>query len=601
MTDPVRNVLSRLKGVKQHANGVPKWEAKCPAHEDRKPSLGVSVGNDGKVLLYCQAGCSFDSVVKAMGLEPSDLFLDNGKSSGKPIMNGKPLGNGKRRFVCSYDYRDEAGVLLYRSVRMEPKHFYQRRPDGKGGWINNLGDCQLVLYRLPELLAAALEELTFIVEGEKDVDALRALGLVATCNPMGAEKWKPVYNEALRDRHVVLIPDNDDAGCRHVAQVRKHLHGVAASITTVPLYNVPDKGDVSDWLAAGGDKESLLELVDEAKKNPEPEGKPDEEDATVADLIAAGATTKWAWPGWLSIGELNVLASEPGVGKTRFCADLARRIYHGLPWPDGTPATFPAGAKTLWIAADCQHAELTRLSQEFGIPPEAMLLNAPKSNPFGGTMLDEEEDVKDLERRIERTKPALVFVDTTLKATDRTAHKPEDVKAFFTPLQQVIQRQMRCMLGVTHLNAEGKPLGRRIEGVGRVVMMLERPDPDGQPDRRKLYVKKSHSLYPSPLGVTMGGQSNDYDTSPPVAPASEPAFKSAKKGRSEEMKTWLGEKLAGGPRRVNELRAEAENGGFSTATLYQVKNGMPISEYMSEGYKVWELTLKLRGEDEGAV
>jgi hypothetical protein len=557
------------------------------------------VGNDGKVLLCCRAGCSFDSVVKAMGLEPSDLFLDNGRGSGKLLMNGKPLGNGKngkRHFVCSYDYKDEAGVLLYQSVRMEPKHFYQRRPDGKGGWINNLGGCQLVLYRLPELLATALEELVFIVEGEKDVDALRSLGLVATCNPMGAEKWKATYTEALRDRHVVLIPDNDDAGWRHVQLVKKHLHGIAASIALLPLYGLPDKGDVSDWIAAGGTKDELLELVDEAKKNPEPEGKPDEEDATVADLIEAGATTKWAWKGWLSIGELNVLASEPGVGKTRFCADLARRIYHGLPWPDGTPATFPAGSRTLWIAADCQHAELTRLSQEFGIPPEAMLLNAPKSNPFGGTMLDDEEDVQDLERRIERTKPALVFVDTTLKATDRTAHKPEDVKAFFTPLQQVIQRQMRCMLGVTHLNAEGKPLGRRIEGVGRVVMMLERPDPDGQPNRRKLYVKKSHSLYPSPLGVTMGDQSNEYDTTPPVAPATEPAYKPAKKKRLEQMEDWLCNELADGPRKVHELRTEAEEAGFSSTTLYQAKNNLPIREFESQNYKTWELT-----KDEGVI
>jgi hypothetical protein len=315
-----------------------------------------------------------------------------------------------------------------------------------------------------------------------------------------------------------------------------------------------------------------------------------EEDATVADLIQAGATTKWAWPSWLAIGELNVLASEPGVGKTRFCADIARRIYHGFPWPDGTTATFPAGSRTLWVAADCQHAELARLSEEFGVPPEAMLLNAPKSNPFGGTMLDSEADVEDFERRIERTKPALIFVDTTLKATDRTAHKPEDAKAFFTPLQQVIQRQMSCMLGVTHLNADGKPLGRRIEGVGRVVMMLDRPDPEGQPNRRKLHVKKSHSLYPSPLGVTMGTNNNEYDNTPPIGAAAEPMCKPAKKSRLAEAVEWIREYLTPGPARVHEVRTAAEEAGFSSKTLYLAKNNLPIREYETEKHKTWELT-----------
>jgi hypothetical protein len=46
----------------------------------------------------------------------------------------------------------------------------------------------------------------FIVEGEKDVETLRALGCVATCNPMGAGKWHEEYSEFLRDANIVLIP-----------------------------------------------------------------------------------------------------------------------------------------------------------------------------------------------------------------------------------------------------------------------------------------------------------------------------------------------------------------------------------------------------------
>jgi hypothetical protein len=320
----------------------------------------------------------------------------------------------------------------------------------------------------------------------------------------------------------------------------------------------------------------------------EAESAPVEQDATVRDLITAGATTKWAWKGWLPIGELIVLASEPGVGKTRLCADLARRIFHALPWPDGTPATLPAKSSTLWVAADCQYPELTGLAAEFKIPPEFMYLNALKSNPFAGTMLDSEEDLKDFEARIARVRPALVFVDTTLKATDRTAHKPEDAKAFFTPLQHIAQRRQTLLMCVTHTNVNGKPLGRRIEGAGRVVMMLECPNPEGEPDRRKLYVKKSYSLYPPALGVTMGDHGNEYDTSPPATAAD--ATAQGKSSRVEEAMDWLREYLAVAPAKVGQIRNEGEAKGFSTKTLYAAKCKLGLGEYEAEGRKWWRLT-----------
>jgi hypothetical protein len=66
---------------------------------------------------------------------------------------------------------------------MEPKRFWQRRPDGNGGWIKDLKGVRLVLYRLPELLKRRAESV-YICEGEKDVHTLESFGLLATCNPM---------------------------------------------------------------------------------------------------------------------------------------------------------------------------------------------------------------------------------------------------------------------------------------------------------------------------------------------------------------------------------------------------------------------------------
>jgi hypothetical protein len=121
---------------------------------------------------------------------------------------------------------------------------------------------QLVLYRLPELLAADPAALVYVLEGEKDVDRLWSLGLVATCNPMGAGKWRPEYNSHLQGRAAVILPDKDDAGRDHSQKVARSLHGIAANVKIVELPDLRSKGDVSDWLDTGGTVEHLQVLVD---------------------------------------------------------------------------------------------------------------------------------------------------------------------------------------------------------------------------------------------------------------------------------------------------------------------------------------------------
>lgn len=167
-----------------------------------------------------------------------------------------PADQAKRQIVATYDYRDANGALLFQVARFELKDFRQRRLDKSGGWIRNLKGIERVPYRLPELLAAP-DATVYLPEGEKDVDALRALGLVATCNPDGAGKWTIAMSRHLRGRNVVLLPDNDDAGEKHARDVARKLQGIPASVGIVRLPNLPPKGDVSDWFAAGGTREML--------------------------------------------------------------------------------------------------------------------------------------------------------------------------------------------------------------------------------------------------------------------------------------------------------------------------------------------------------
>ncbi|MBC7075994.1 MAG: hypothetical protein H5T98_07990 [Syntrophomonadaceae bacterium] len=271
MNPVLQNVLSRLKGVKKDGRG---WKALCPAHDDRNPSLKIDEVEGGKVLLKCFAGCTTEDIVRAIGLKMSDLYPEPKQRPANP-----------KRVIATYDYQDANGKLLFQVCRTADKRFFQRRPDGKGGWVNGLGDVKPVLYRLPEVLQAVQRGKTvFIPEGEKDCDNLARLGLVATTSPMGAGKWRDYYSDYLKGANVVILPDNDDPGKKHAQQVAQALYGKAASIKVLELPDLPEKGDVSDWLAAGGTKEELLRLVAEA-----PEWKPKKE---VQESIKASGEDK---------------------------------------------------------------------------------------------------------------------------------------------------------------------------------------------------------------------------------------------------------------------------------------------------------------------
>lgn len=243
-------LLPKLTKVHRNPNG---WGARCPAHDDQRSSLSVGVGTDGRVLLTCHAGCTADAITGALGIEVKDLF--------PPSENG----NGKRQEVATYAYRDEAGDLLFEVVRFAPKDFRQRKPDGNGGHTWSIKGVRRVPYRLPELREAIeAGRLVFIPEGEQDVHTLVRYDLAATCNAGGAGKWTAELSEHLRGARVVILPDNDDAGRNHAQDVATKLQGIASEVRVVDLPDLPPKGDVSQWLDAGGTVEQLKELVRQA-------------------------------------------------------------------------------------------------------------------------------------------------------------------------------------------------------------------------------------------------------------------------------------------------------------------------------------------------
>ena len=233
------------------------YRAQCPAHHGRDLNLAINPGKDGRALLTCHShGCTYESILAALQL------------TGTSTRPAAPSESGTRQerrptIATTYDYQDADGAVVFQTVRMHPKRFFQRRPDGHGGWINDLNGVAPVPFRLPQVLAADKDVPILVAEGEKDVLALESLGFVATCNHGGAGRWQDAHSFFLAGRHVVVIADNDEPGRHHANTVANSLNGIAASVKVMlSLPSVPEKGDPSDWIAGGGTAADLQALID---------------------------------------------------------------------------------------------------------------------------------------------------------------------------------------------------------------------------------------------------------------------------------------------------------------------------------------------------
>jgi RecA-family ATPase len=230
-------------------------------------------------------------------------------------------GSGGDGAWITYDYRDERQTLLFQVVkrpnRPRAERFIQRHPNGSDDWIWNTTGVRKVPYRLPELIQADPNEPVFLCEGEKDVDNLRRLGCIATTNPGGAGKWRSEFNEFLLDLDVIILPDNDEAGRKHVQQVRNTLTG-QRSLTVVNLPGLGNGEDVSDWIGRGGTREGLLELVARAREQGEPAA-PAEEPFFFRASRWKGVPVpelEWTVPGRIPARQVCLFSGHGGGGKS---------------------------------------------------------------------------------------------------------------------------------------------------------------------------------------------------------------------------------------------------------------------------------------------
>jgi hypothetical protein len=287
----VTRILEKLSDAKETTSG---WSARCPAHEDGTASLSIGEGRDGRVLLKCHAGCPTKEIVAALGLEERDLFeVDSAATTTKSSSSKATKKAGKAYATadaaqkayerthgeCSYryEYRDAKDRLPYVVLRWDrPDDTKEIRPISKhpDGWRQEHMPEPRPLYLLRSILSDPSSRM-YVVEGEKCVHALVALGLLATTssggsNAAGKADWSP-----LAGREVVILPDNDDAGRKYAEEVAEILQRLdpPAIVRVVELDGLAPQGDVADLAAADesdADLQALREKIERLADEAEP-------------------------------------------------------------------------------------------------------------------------------------------------------------------------------------------------------------------------------------------------------------------------------------------------------------------------------------------
>ncbi|MDP3909707.1 MAG: AAA family ATPase [Gemmatimonadales bacterium] len=341
----------------------------------------------GKVVLHCHAGCPQPTVFEA--------------ARARNLLGETPHSE----IVAEYDYTDEAGKVLYQVVRMAPKDFRQRTPDGAGGWRWGLNGTRPTLYRLPDVaLAIRMGEPVYVTEGEKDADALRAKGLIATTSSGGAGKWRAEYAESLRGARVVVVQDKDEAGYRHAADVYATLTGIAASVRVVEAITGKD---AFDHLAAG---HSVDDFAPAKPIHPPKEhwqlGGPFILDAPEVIPCLWGRDDEII----MAAGESLFIVGPSGVGKSTLSQQLLlafaglRNDVLGFP-------VVPAQGTVLYLAMD-RPQQIRRSLRRMVIEEDRGTLNAKLRfwpGPLHFNALDKPEELLDLCRAVGATH---LFVDS---------------------------------------------------------------------------------------------------------------------------------------------------------------------------------------------
>ena len=323
------------------------WKAKCPAHDDKHPSLAISSGEDGKALVFCHAGCTKDEVWNAVmercGVDNTPRKQPRQQREAKlvvPVPAAAPPPPDHPRLgepTTRWKYRNEMGQLIGYKARWDlgnggkefrPQTLW-RTNDGKLEWRFEGLPKPRPLYHLDELTKRQ-EAPVLIVEGEKAADAAvkRFRDHSVTTwqdgtGGVGNADWTP-----LKGRRCIIWPDADVPGEKAAEAVAAAISNIgAAEVRIVELPGHLPKGwDLADDCSVL--ERPPKELIAEAQAGVDP---------TLARLVLTAPELagrdlperEYIIEPWLPCAGLAMIFAARGVGKTYLAMSLGIAVASG--------------------------------------------------------------------------------------------------------------------------------------------------------------------------------------------------------------------------------------------------------------------------------
>ena len=502
--------------------------------------------------------------------------------------------------VAEFIYRDLKGAPYLRVDKyvtaQGDKAFPQYRFD-KGRWLKRGKNWPSIPFRLPELLAAPPGSTIDIGEGEKDALNLAKLGLIATTNPGGAGKWTPELNKWFDGfARANIYEDNDVPGHKHAAAVAAALCAVIPDVRVVKFRELPEHGDVSDWLKNGGTLAQLRTRADQAPKF-----------IALASVNAADVEIEdydWVWPDRFALKKIGLVVGLPDEGKGLAISDIAARITRGAAWPCNEGQAPLGSVIVLSAEDDIADTIVPRLIAANADLARITILKMMRDT-VSERMFSLVTDLPVLRQKIlEIGNVAMIIIDPVtayLGVGKVDSFRATDVRAVLSPLKDLAEELRVAVLGIMHFNkkidvtnvllriSDSLAYGAASRHVYAIVN-----DPD---NHRRLFVRGKNNLAhhdQKTLAFSIDAREVGTDKrtgnpirrpyitwhDEPVDITAVEAMQAASENKSpsarEEAKEFLKELLKDGPVRATEVWAAAKENGIAKRTLERAKRELHV-------------------------
>ncbi|MEK7317243.1 MAG: AAA family ATPase [Candidatus Eisenbacteria bacterium] len=486
-------------------------------------------------------------------------------------------------------------------------------------WVDGLqifkipDDVELPLWRHEKLAAAEAGTPVLLCEGERDVETAEALGYLACSVPSGAvlaaKKWIPLYTKSLaRFDCVVILEDNDSPGRKHGPNCARPLRPLIRDLRVVRFPELPEHGDLTDWIAAGHTRDDLDARIMEAPQWKEEGGAR----AVVTRMCdVEKRRVEWLWPGRIPRAMLTLLEGDPGCGKSTLTLDLAARVSRGAAMPDDSGG---GEARTVAIlsAEDDPGAVIRPRLEAAGADLSRVVILSMQTDTETREPVISDADVAAWETVMLEERAALLVVDPLVAylpdATD--TNSDHSVRRALVRLKGLAEHTGSSVVAVRHWKKA--PTDKALHRGGGSVAFIAAAraglvvgnDPNDESERTRVLAVSKMNLAPiapslsfrleveSPHDVPhvewvgVSGHTANALTSAPVPGEDRSAL--------DRAKGFLKNLLADGPVRSVDVDASAKEARISKATLRRAGDVLGVvssrvGSLGSDGHWTWSL------------